>query len=352
MLDNTLRDGLSLRDLAQKVNAQAALKHDIVADTRDIEIIPPKSEAASLHLSVKNQSAYALTPIAEQQIAERVGIPIKYYRRMRSDAPQLLGSNLSHWFQEQPQRRMLRTHGNTARAFLSDKYRRLDNEQLLEQVLPTLFDTAPDMQVVSSQVTDKRLYLKIISPKLTTEVRLGDPVQFGVLITNSEIGLGALKVVPFTYRLVCLNGMVREKHGMRKTHVGKHVEDDLNIYSDEAMQADDHAFWLKVRDVLKQLLSVEAMNLFAQEMRQAMSIELGKPAKAIEVLSQKFTLNKAEQEGVLAHLIKGADLSQWGLANAITRTAQDLDDYDRMTEFESFGYKVLTNPGLPKALEG
>ena len=170
-------------------------------------------------------------------------------------------------------------------------------------------------------------------------------------LTNSEIGLGALKIVPFTHRLVCLNGMVRERHGFRKTHVGKHIEEDA-IYSDEAMQADDHAFWLKVRDVIKQLLSLETMNLFAQEMREAMGIELGRPQKAVEVLSQKFTLNKSEQEGVLTHLIKGADLSQWGLANAITRTAQDLDDYDRMTEFESLGYKVLTNPALPKALEG
>ena len=352
MLDSTLRDGLSLRDLAQKVNAQAALKHDIVADTRDIEVIAPRSEAASLQLNVKDQEAYALTSIAEMQIAERVGIPTKYFRRMRSEAPDLLTSNVSHWFQNQPQRRMLRTHGSTGRAFLSDKYRRLDNEQLLEQVLPTLFDTAPDMQVVSSQVTEKRLYLKIISPKLTTEVRLGDPVQFGVLITNSEIGLGALKVVPFTHRLVCLNGMVHEKHGMRKTHVGKHISDDPNFYSDEAMQADDHAFWLKVRDVIKQLISFEAMELFAQEMREAMSIEIHQPQKAIEVLSQKFTLNKAEKEGVLTHLIKGADLSQWGLANAVTRTAQDLDDYDRMTEFESLGYKVLSHTALPKALEG
>ena len=350
MLDSTLRDGLSLRDLASKVNAQAALKHDIVADTRDIDIIAPVTKVGSMHLSV-NEEAFSLTPIAEQQIAERVGIPVKYFRRMRNEAPELLRSNLIHWFQEEPQRRMIRTQETTARAFLSDKYRRLDNEDLLEHVLPTLFDTAPDLQVVSSQVTEKRLYLKIISPKLTTEVRLGDPVQFGVMIANSEIGLGALRLVPFTHRLVCLNGMIREKHGLRKTHVGKHIVTEEH-FSDETLQADDKAFWLKVRDTLQQLLSNEMMQAFVQEMRHATEIELKSPQRAVETLSQKFQLKKAEQEGVLAHLIKGGDISQWGLANAVTRTAQDLEDYDRMTDFESLGYKVLTHPGLPRELEG
>ena len=38
------------------------------------------------------------------------------------------------------------------------------------------------------------------------------------------------------------------------------------------------------------------------------------------------------------------DFSRWGLANAVTRTAEDSPDYDRASELEETGWKVLTLP--------
>ena len=40
-------------------------------------------------------------------------------------------------------------------------------------------------------------------------------------------------------------------------------------------------------------------------------------------------------------MIRGGDLSLYGLSNAITRAAQDVESYDRSTEMESIGYTVL-----------
>ena len=67
----------------------------------------------------------------------------------------------------------------------------------------------------------------------------------------------------------------------------------------------------------------------------------GNPAKAVEVLSNDFSLRENEHSGVLTHLIQGGDLSQYGLLNAVTRTSQDLTDYDRATHLETLGSKVL-----------
>ena len=47
---------------------------------------------------------------------------------------------------------------------------------------------------------------------------------------------------------------------------------------------------------------------------------------------------------MLKHLIKGGDLSAWALANAVTRAAADLESYDRATEFEALGGKVIELP--------
>lgn len=70
-------------------------------------------------------SQSAVTDHAHGQIAQRLDIPAKYYNRMRSEAPALLAANVNNWFQEQPERRMIRTLDGKARAFLSDRYRRV-----------------------------------------------------------------------------------------------------------------------------------------------------------------------------------------------------------------------------------
>ena len=61
------------------------------------------------------------------------------------------------------------------------------------------------------------------------------------------------------------------------------------------------------------------------------------------------SLNLTEKEGaaVLRHLVDntdrpgGIDLTQYGLMNAITRTAQDAETYDRATELEKIGGSVI-----------
>jgi hypothetical protein len=56
------------------------------------------------------------------------------------------------------------------------------------------------------------------------------------------------------------------------------------------------------------------------------------------------TLTEGEWSSVLRHLLRGGDLSAWGLANAVTRTAEDASDYGRATEREAAGGLVLELP--------
>ena len=55
--------------------------------------------------------------------------------------------------------------------------------------------------------------------------------------------------------------------------------------------------------------------------------------------NMKQGLNPAE-EFVAAHC-KGAFLSLWGLANAVTRSAEDCESYDRAIEMERIGGQVI-----------
>ena len=68
---------------------------------------------------------------------------------------------------------------------------------------------------------------------------------------------------------------------------------------------------------------------------------VGDPVHSVEVLAQRYTLNEAERSGVLRHLVAGGDLSGYGLVNAVTHFSQEVEDYDRATEFEVLGGKLI-----------
>jgi hypothetical protein len=66
-----------------------------------------------------------------------------------------------------------------------------------------------------------------------------------------------------------------------------------------------------------------------------------KPTAAIEEVKRIFTLSDDETDNVLTQLIKQGDMSRYGLLNAMTAASQSIEDYDRATEFERFGGKVM-----------
>ena len=93
---------------------------------------------------------------------------------------------------------------------------------------------------------------KVVNKKLKAEVGVGDVVQAGFVVSNSEVGLGSLKVEPLIYRLVCKNGLIVKDFAQKKYHVGRQVaaEDDAayELYSDETLAQDDKAFFMKVQE--------------------------------------------------------------------------------------------------------
>ena len=113
---------------------------------------------------------------------------------MAQQAPELLANNVNHWLQKKNVRRMVRTMDGKARAFLSDRYRVIDHEDVMEAVFDALRDA--EVRLQSHEVTDRRLYIKATFPNIQTEIRKGDVVESGFVVSNSEIGMGGINVQP------------------------------------------------------------------------------------------------------------------------------------------------------------
>lgn len=345
--------GMALEALAAEVERQRDSKADYVADTRHMLLHTAANGSgprSTLALEGGGSEAWQVADFAHGQVADRLQIPRRYYNRLRTSHAALLDANVNTLWREAPERRMLRTIDGKVRAYLSDRYRRLDCWDLLEAVLPIISSWGDDA-VYSCNLSESRMYLKVLLPKIQAEVAVGDIVQAGLLYSNSEVGDGTVTVQPLVYRLVCSNGMVvpaQAGNMLKAYHVGgRIVEQDgaRLVYSEATVAADDRAFWLKVRDVTKAASDGAWFARTVEQMRRLLGTEeVADPPAAVEVLGQRLGMYESERTSVLAHLARGGDLTQWGMLNAITRAAQDVPSYDRATELEEMGGRVLVLP--------
>ncbi|WP_231037687.1 DUF932 domain-containing protein, partial [Pectinatus frisingensis] len=342
-----MKTGRNIEELGKELLRQRQIRKDFVADTRCIDIDTDEYGTSTMHLALNNDVMdFRLDDLAHSQIAGRLQIPFKYYNRMRMTNPDLLDTNINNWFRKTPEKRMVRTLDNRVRAFLSDRYRRLDNLELATTVLP-IIQQMKGAQVISCEVTDTHMYLKVINKRLKAELAVNDIVQAGFVISNSEVGLGSLKVEPLVYRLVCKNGLIVKDYTQKKYHVGRQIENDdtaYEIYSDETLKADDKAFFMKVEDTVRTAIDETKFNLTVEKLMAAKGQTTGSdPIKTVELLADKYILNKNEEAGILRHFIMANDNSAFGLINAVTKASQDIDDYNRATELERLGGEILAD---------
>lgn len=345
-----MKAGLTITEMAAEIERQAAAKVDYLVNPKKLEM---ESMGGSPMLRVLDGGVDLLEPLAIQETAHRqmgahLGIPWKYYEKMLQEEPGLLSYNVNHWFQRgEPAPRMLRTMDGRARAFLSNRYRLIDNFEIATAVLPIIMEMQ-GARFESCNLSENYLYIKVVNPRLTGEVRVGDVVQAGIAISNSETGLGAVNVQPLIYRLACLNGMVVNDNSTRtrRNHVGRANSTDENfaLYSQETLDQDSKAFMMKVQDTVKAAVDEARFAKVLDTMKESTQAKLDTsdiPA-LVKLTGSNFGLTDAEGKGVLQHLLEDADYTLYGLANAVTRFSQDVDDYDRASKLEVIGYNVMT----------
>lgn len=352
-----MKEGRTLTQLAEEITAQQKTKRDFLVPANRLEMLggdDAKDGGLRLRIPAKTKEFdfqdFGIRDLAHEQIAERLQIPKRYYDVCRERAPELLTRNVNHWLRASDDRRTVRTLDGSTRAFLSDRYRRLDNDELAQHLLPKLFEI-PGLSVKSAEITEKRLYLQVVNSRVQGEVRPGDVVQAGVCISNSEVGCGALSIQPMVLRLVCMNGAVMNDQKLRQHHLGGRQNGGENWelpwekLSSEAARAQDNALWLTARDIAKASLE-EA--LFAQNlatMRKAAGEKIeAQPQDVVELTAKRFNLLEGEQGNVLAFLAGGGDMTRWGLVNAVTSAANQASDYDRAVELEKVGGQILEMP--------
>ena len=334
----------SIVELAEAIQNEADNKKDYISPSQLMHVHANGDLKISMRDANDDVLDMPLTQHASRQMAAKFGIPAKYFDRMLADAPDLLATNANHWLHKEPKDLMVRTLFGKVRGIMSNRYQRIDNINIAEDLLPFL-SVQDGLEIASCEVTEKKLYIKAVMHKMTSEIKKGDIVEAGLWISNSEIGCGQFEVAPFIHRLVCLNGMKVNDAKFGKRHVGARADvndSTYSILSDETLRADDRAFMLKARDVVKAAFDEKIFEGHVNKLRDTTERKLeGNPVKAIEVLGATHGLLQGEQSSILRKLIEGGDTSQYGLLNAVTAYSQDVSDYDRASELEELGGKIV-----------
>lgn len=344
-----MKQGLDLKQIEQVVREEITLKDDIVAQSSSLKFGVETDNTPKMIIEDK---VFNASDLMVNQIANKLSVPKKYLDRMIQDAPELAESNVNHWLQNEPRPYMVRTLGDNARAFLSDRYEIIDNWDVLTAILPALkpFKDRDDLEFEQSHVTDRHLYLRLTVPSMTKDVgvkKKGDIICFGIQVKNSEVGLGSVEVSPFVKRLVCTNGMVADRYGHRKRHLGRSQWDgvDKSVLRQETIRQGNKAWIMTVQDEVQGMFNGTTFEQIADEFTLAQETEpVQRPAKAIEHIVKEYDFLGFEGESILENLLTDGDKTKYGMANAITRTATDSNTADRSMELESIGYKFLTMP--------
>ena len=357
-----MKTGRTIAELALEIQRQQDSKRDYVAKTDKIDVEADRSADFSVpdrvKLNLMASGKFAINDLAHEQIAAHTGIPNAYYNRMKSEDPALLANNVQAWFTRYPAPRMVRTLDNRVRAFLSDSYRPLENYDLAEAVLPTLLDN--QLEIMSCEITERRLYIKAVDPRITRDVPTGrkmgdgshcffDTCSPAIIISNSEVGSGRLSVDSGVYTKVCTNMAMIAKSGMRRTHVGAKyaavlgdgVENIDRLLTSETRKATDRAIWLQVRDVVKGAFDEAVFTARCGELAGMVADKIEDPVRVVELSAKKFGLSALVEKSIQRHLVEGADLTRYGLFNAVTRSAQDVESYDAASDLERLGGRIL-----------
>lgn len=345
-----MKQGLTIEELADEIMRQNEIKEDYVVESYSLLMDIWNSDLFLRVMDSGNEDRLEPLEISEnahKQISSRLGIPIKYYNRMLTECPKLLAENVNHWFKHNSEQRMLRIMNGRVRAFLSNRYLRLDNHEVTCAVMPEI-GMIPDVQFISNQITENHLYIKVVNPNLQRELSTGKTIQSGIVIKNSETGLGTFRVSPLIYCPENQYGMIVDTGAVKRSHLGPVYRADENflLRPEQFLTLEDNAFLGKIQATVRDAMNEELFEQIVNHIQNAIDSDMNTadiPA-VVNVAGNEFGITEAEQSSVLERLMEENDMSLYGLASAVTMQSQDSESYERATNLEIISYQILTMP--------
>jgi hypothetical protein len=245
----------------------------------------------------------AVLPSAQRLFANRLRVPYSYLSRC---PVQLQRDNLNYWLEQERSQRetfFCRFDANQLRAVFTDRYRPLDNMEILSQMIENGFDPSTEVQY---SIDDTMFLVKIPEYSRAFRVSTGyegkDEIVPGISFANSEVGILSFSIEAFFYRIICTNGLISQTSSTSRF---KHISyRGLENFSDTLAHVIQN--------------SIHNQNQF----QISQNTHVNNPIASIEKFSQQFGLSQAETEVVRQSFYKEEGATMFHIINAFTASGK------------------------------
>lgn len=308
---------------------------DFVAKDGAIAAVLPQGERGGLVLGLHRH--------ARSQIAQRVGLPIKFMNEMLVEGQwgqQLVAHNLQQLaINGKDEKVLVRAVDSEVRGVLSSSYRTDDSRPALEALLGIAREVGA--VVANGTALDTRVSFKMMKSE-PIEIFPGEWAVVGVDYRTSDYGNGARELCGWILRLLCLNGAVTTAN-FRRVHLGGRIESDID-FSSRTKKLNEQYTVSATRDMARALLGQPAIDKMVAQVRAANDAAID-PDKALATL--KGSVNKAEEK-LIVDKYNSPDVellppgnTAWRFSNAISWLAGQVEDRDRKLDLERLAGQVV-----------
>jgi hypothetical protein len=372
----------NLGNLVKELDRQREARIDFVADVRHLKVeinggvklIPTTGQA----LEWMPDGPMDFLRSAYAQLAEKCNpsVPINFFEKMMADRAGRLADLINGLHADDPQKRFVRALDNKVRAWLSNSYRVIENHDIAY----TCLDEArkKNANVLECSLSDKRMRIKFTTQEVWDAIDIkqrsgpqggwfagaignreligktilgatireelpGGPGTIHPVVTvlNSETGHGGFHVRLGILMGVCFNVATLETI-VSRVHLGDRLEE--GIFTSETISAESKAIMLKARDAVRAAFDQGKFAAIVAKAKQAQTDVIEMPMAAVDNVIKGGLVNEEQRDALLQHFLRDYDSTRFGLAQAVSRLAQDLDDPDDAGELENAAGKIIREP--------
>lgn len=387
-----------LSALIDMLRTQHARKVDVVAPARAITsengrlLIRGAEQQITMEGVTTTDGTYVPTTVCDEGLADKLGVPVAYLKRLRTDRPDLYDANVNGWLHGadrllaprilttapdgrlESNRTVLREGhpedgrnflvrcfrgddgDGIARAFLSDRYAPIDNLDVLMATLDGIREAGVQVNVDGGDITERRMVVRVSAPEVQALAPVllrgyrspftgqsGDDnptVWAGFQISNSEVGGGAYTITPRLVVQVCKNGMTITRDAVQKVHLGGRLDTGVVKYAEDTQTAALDLVQKQTRDAVATFLSPEYLT-GAITALEARAEEPVADHEQVKVLTRGLRYSDEDMAGILAQFTRGGQMTRGGVVNAITAHAQTVDDGENAYDLEARAVSLL-----------
>lgn len=367
----------TLPDLMDILQRDHARKLDIVAPASAIRSVDAAIRVTGTDPILTDEGVtsadgiYVPTTVADEGIASKLDVPIGYLRRMREGRPDLYDANVNGWLHgRKPLTRhvadgepvitregvpgdsrsfLLRafrgddTEQGILRAFLSDRYSIVDNIDVLMAALDGIRAAGVQVDIAGGDLTDRRMVVRVHAPEVaalaprllagyrspfTGQSGSDNPTVFaGFVLSNSETGGGAFRIVPQVIVQVCTNGMTITKDAMKEVHLGGKLDAGVVRWADDTQRKSLELVQAKTRDAVATFLSADYLTNAVTRL-EAKADQPVDTVDRVRDITKPLGYTQGQIDGIMSYFVQGGQMTLGGVVNAITAYSQTVEDGD------------------------